>query len=124
MHYTSLFAAAVVVSRLAVASPATDTTVKVDSGLRLIKTSEADPGTWVTEEDKISKYRAKKINFVDITDIKDSETLERLSTTSDGTARVAAITYPTTLTHQTEANALIAKTSSSGPQSWLQTLTK
>jgi hypothetical protein len=38
--------------------------------LRLIKTSEADPGTWVTEEQKITDYVAKNIYFIDITDIK------------------------------------------------------
>jgi len=42
---------------------------KVNAGLRLIKTSEADPGIWVTEDEKIEKYTAKNINFIDITDI-------------------------------------------------------
>ena len=39
------------------------------SGLRLIKTSPSDPGTWVSDEDKITKYVAKDIGFIDITDI-------------------------------------------------------
>lgn len=38
--------------------------------LRLIKTSEADPGSWVTEEQKITDYVSKNIYFIDITDIK------------------------------------------------------
>lgn len=38
--------------------------------LRLIKTSEADPGRWVTEAEKLSKYVAKQRYFIDITDIK------------------------------------------------------
>ena len=42
---------------------------KLTTGLRLIKTSPQDPGTWVTEEDKISKYTAKGKTFIDITDI-------------------------------------------------------
>lgn len=33
------------------------------------------------------------------------------------------MTYPATLTHQTEANALIAQLSTTGPKSWLTTLT-
>jgi leucyl aminopeptidase len=38
--------------------------------LRLIKTSATDPGTWVTEEQKITDYVSKDIHFIDITDIK------------------------------------------------------
>ena len=52
---------------LAAAAPATETTD--NSELRLIKTSPTDPGTWVTEEQKITDYTAKNIGFVDITDI-------------------------------------------------------
>lgn len=92
------------------------------SGLRLIKTSASDSGTWVSEEDKITKYRAKNVNFVDITDIKDPDTLKRLDGKDGGdTARV---TYPTSVSHQTEANTYIAKANTSGPQSWLKTLTE
>lgn len=42
----------------------------LDTELRLIKTSEADPGVWVTEDQKIEQYVAKNIHFIDITDIK------------------------------------------------------
>ena len=38
--------------------------------LRLIKTSASDPGTWVTEEQKITDYVSKDIHFIDVTDIK------------------------------------------------------
>lgn len=95
--------------------------------LRLIKTSESDPGTWVTEEQKIVDYVSKDIHFVDITDIKDKEVLAILSgqeLVSRAQLEARAVTYPTTLTHQTEAKALIAKNSISGPQSWLKTLTE
>ena len=112
------------ISTLGLAVPAIGSVGLTDASLRLIKTSAADVGTWVTEDDKISKYAAKKIAFVDITDIKDPETLARLSLSAGDTARVAGITYPTTLSHQSEANALIAKTNTAGPQSWLMTLTK
>lgn len=41
-----------------------------DSELRLIKTSEADIGQWVTEQDKFDRFISKNIGFIDITDIK------------------------------------------------------
>lgn len=37
-------------------------------GLRLIKTSEQDPGRWMTDEEKLD-YVGKHIHFIDITDI-------------------------------------------------------
>jgi hypothetical protein len=37
-------------------------------GLRLVKTSDDDPGTWMTEEEKFDKLISKKIGFSDITD--------------------------------------------------------
>ncbi len=55
-------------SLLVSALPSTDSS-NVNTDLRLIKTSEIDPGTWVTEEEKVEKYVAKNINFVDVTDI-------------------------------------------------------
>lgn len=36
--------------------------------LRLIKTSENDAGTWMTEEEKFEKLTSKRIGFMDITD--------------------------------------------------------
>lgn len=122
MRLQTSLAALLGVASVATAIPAADSQEKAKANLRLIKTSEADPGVWVSEEDKISKYRAKNINFIDITDIKDPETLGRLSKFDADTARVAAVVYPTTVSHQTEANGLIAKATTSGPQSWLKTL--
>lgn len=43
--------------------------VSPDSTLRLLKTSETDPGTWVREDEKIEKYVARHIDFIDVTDI-------------------------------------------------------
>ena len=123
MHLQTCLAVLVASLTLAMAVPAANI-VKASSGLRLIKTSPTDEGTWVTEEDKISKYTAKKIDFVDITDIKDPQVLKRLSASTEDDFRLAAIAYPTALTHQTEANALIAMTNTTGPRSWLMTLTK
>ncbi|KAL8948086.1 MAG: hypothetical protein Q9183_007721, partial [Haloplaca sp. 2 TL-2023] len=97
---------------------------KVKQGLRLIKTSAADSGTWAAEDDKIHNHTGSRVHFIDITDIKDPEVLARLS--GDDTARVAApvpaITYPG-VSHQAEANGFINQLTTSGPQSWLQTMT-
>lgn len=42
---------------------------KADAGLRLVKTSEEDPGQWVTEAQKFELFTSKNIGFIDITDI-------------------------------------------------------
>jgi leucyl aminopeptidase len=55
-----------------------------DSGLRLIKTSEADAGQWVTEQDKFDRFISKNRGFIDITDIKVS--LLSYQSTSPATA--------------------------------------
>jgi bacterial leucyl aminopeptidase len=36
--------------------------------LRLVKTSDDDPGTWMTEEEKYERFTSKRLGFVDITD--------------------------------------------------------
>ena len=115
--------AAVALSCLVNAVPAGEPQIKRDPSLRLIKISESDPGKWVTEEQKITDYRAKKIDFIDVTDIKDAATLKVLNgdAAPGSNSRVA---YPTTVSHQTEANSLIAQANTTGPKSWLQTLTK
>ena len=95
------------------------------AGLRLIKTSEEDPGTWVTPEAKINEYLANDIHFVDITDITDKDVLYRLSTKPESTVSVRKATdYPTVVSHETEANALIEDVSTSGPEGWLKTMTE
>lgn len=109
-------------SSLVHAIPAPHGQVETRADLRLIKTSETDPGVWVTEDDKISKYRAKHINFIDITDIKDQDTLSRLS--GSGAARLAAVVYPTSVSHQAQANGFIANANTTGPRSWLKTLSE
>lgn len=55
-----------------------ETSVTADASLRLIKVSESDPGTWVREDEKIEKYVAKGVNFVDITDMSVRESSCRL----------------------------------------------
>lgn len=45
-----------------------DTLKAREKGLRLVKTSEEDPGIWLTEEEKFDQLISKKIGFVDITD--------------------------------------------------------
>ncbi|KAH6842602.1 hypothetical protein B0I37DRAFT_313906 [Chaetomium sp. MPI-CAGE-AT-0009] len=108
-----------------VAAPAAESQ-RADTGLRLIKTSPEDPGKWVTEEQKITDYKSKGIGFVDITDITDPEVLAVLSApdTQQGNALSArAVSYPSSVSHKEEANALLAQVSVTGPQGWLKTLT-
>jgi hypothetical protein len=90
-------------------------------------TSPEDPGRWVTEEQKIRDYKSKGIGFVDITDITDAQVLAALSTPDteeDQIFLAQAVSYPSTVSHQTEVNPLLAKVSTTNPQSWLKTLTE
>lgn len=39
-----------------------------EKNMRLVKISEDDAGTWVTEDEKFDKFISKHIHFVDITE--------------------------------------------------------
>ena len=103
-----------------------------EPGKSLIKTSPSDPGTWVTEQQKVTEYHAKGIKFVDITGITDAEVLAYYSTPDDNgdddaansTLNARAITYPTTVSHRAEADPLIAQLSTVNQQAWAKTLTE
>ncbi|KAI1123061.1 Zn-dependent exopeptidase [Nemania abortiva] len=88
--------------------------------LRLVKTSEEDPGTWMTEEEKFEKLTSKRIGFMDITDTMELEAM--------GAARRAArlqqraATFPSAPSHQTQANALIKNVKQANLESWTNTL--
>ncbi|CAG8950836.1 hypothetical protein HYFRA_00003053 [Hymenoscyphus fraxineus] len=135
MHFSSVLSVLVASSSLVVAVPPTDRPSQINPDLRLIKTSEADPGTWVTEDQKIEEYVAKNIGFIDITDItprhilriliedQNATTLAKLSTVEDvSLVQAVAVSYPSSLTHQTQANTLINSLNTTGPKSWLKTL--
>jgi leucyl aminopeptidase len=68
--FSSLGVVIFAVSSIVAALPSTDSSSAINAGLRLIKTSETDPGIWVTEEQKIVEYVAQNSYFIDITDIK------------------------------------------------------
>ncbi|KAL8677946.1 MAG: hypothetical protein Q9186_005669 [Xanthomendoza sp. 1 TL-2023] len=123
MYFKSFLATSLLTLSMATAATISDNEFKarVKQGLRLIKTSAADPGSWVTDEEKISNYTGKCAHFVDITDIKDPEVLKTFDGQKPVNARLAAITYPA-VSHQSEANGLIAQLNTSGPQNWLKTL--
>ncbi|KAK5659483.1 hypothetical protein OQA88_684 [Cercophora sp. LCS_1] len=112
-------------------------------GLRLIKTTATAPAVWVTEDQKWYDYTAKDIDFLDITDItvhttpptqspqanndQDPEVLQILSTPDNGTdstLSARAITYPTAVSHQAEAEPLVAQVTADKPQAWLKTMTE
>lgn len=68
MHFNAVLAVLAATSHLAVAAP-TDAKLAVNPR-RLIKTSEEDPGQWVTEEEKDElTSESKRTQFIDITDI-------------------------------------------------------
>ncbi|KAH8893087.1 Zn-dependent exopeptidase [Thozetella sp. PMI_491] len=94
-------------------------------GLRLIKTSDDDPGVWMTEEEKFDQLISQRIGFMDITD-----TLVRMapavrdSETAAGREKVLEVraTFPSGATHQTEAKTLIAKLVQSNLSTWLNAM--
>jgi bacterial leucyl aminopeptidase len=70
MHLQAALAVLAAACQLVHASPAAED-LQVNKGLRLIKTSEEDPGQWVTEDEKDKLVVAGKyVGFIDITDIK------------------------------------------------------
>ena len=87
------------VVNLVIAAPSIDSTGLQKKALRLIKVSESDPGTSVTEGDKIANYTPKRIGFVDMTDIRDNAVLAKLSGSGCDDARAAAVVYPTSVSH-------------------------
>ncbi|GJN71032.1 hypothetical protein PLIIFM63780_002377 [Purpureocillium lilacinum] len=124
MHVNAALAILAASCPLALAAPA-ESVPAGRTSLRLVKTSEKDPGQWVDEKDFWNKFISKNINFVDITDIEDKEVLAILSgqTASTSVANIAA-TYPDGPQHVDEANKLISQSNTNGPQSWLKTLTE
>jgi leucyl aminopeptidase len=90
--------------------------------LRLVKTSEEDPGQWVTPEEKFERFTSKGIGFIDITDIKEQRVLKALSTKPEDRVTVHAVDFPTELSHVEEANGLIGSASTAEPQAWVEHL--
>lgn len=70
MHFSNAALLALAASFQLVLSAPADKTVKINRLLRLVKTSEEDPGKWVTEDQKFELFTSKGIGFIDITDIK------------------------------------------------------
>ncbi|KAK8059784.1 peptidase family M28 [Apiospora saccharicola] len=110
---TALHAAAVLGALTAQSLPARD------EELRLVKTSDEDAGTWMTEEQKFEQLISKGIHFADITDTMELETLraERLASALEKRA-----TFPSGASHQSQASPLIAKLSQSNLQTWTNTM--
>lgn len=68
MHLTASLLALVVTLPSVIAAPSGDAPTR--PLMRLVKTSESDPGQWVTEQQKFDRFTSKNIGFIDITDIK------------------------------------------------------
>lgn len=109
--------AATLVSAYAAEGVTPDTTK-----LRLVKTSEEDPGQWVTPEEKWELFTSKGIGFIDITDIKEQRVLKALSTKPEDRVTIHAVDFPGELSHVEEANGFIAGASTTEPQAWLEHL--
>ncbi|KAI1496513.1 bacterial leucyl aminopeptidase [Biscogniauxia marginata] len=103
------------------AVPAESKVNRQAGGLRLIKISDEDPGTWMTEEEKFENLISKRIGFMDITDTMELETLGA-KRTSINVKRASAFAFPTTPSHQTEAKALIANVKQNNLQTWTNSL--
>ena len=78
MHFNAFLTVLVAAGHAVQAAPSSDSP-KTDALLRLVKTSEEDPGQWVTEEQKFERFTSKRIGFVDITDIQVSEPCRKTS---------------------------------------------
>ncbi|KAI0394619.1 Zn-dependent exopeptidase [Xylariaceae sp. FL0594] len=104
----------------AVASDPRPILSKPASEFRLVKTSENDPGTWMTEEEKFEKLTSKRIGFMDITDTMDLEAMGAARRAQFKTSAAAA--FPSGASHQTQANALIKNLKQSNLQTWVNSL--
>lgn len=120
-----LFASA---ARFISAAPANDVRPIDFSEKRLIKTSEEDPGRWVSEDEKASLIKpGHRLNFIDITGIQDEEDLLTGFSTppsASSTLQARQNAYPANLSHIEEANALIDRVSNNEAQTWLKSLTE
>lgn len=93
------------------------------AGMRLIKTSEEDPGKWINKEDKYSMIKSKGgcAHYIDITNIEDAAVLNRLSSKDRIEVKKVA-EFPTELSHVEEANGFISSANTDGPQTWVDHL--
>jgi hypothetical protein len=87
-------------------------------GLRLVKTSDTDAGRWVTEEEKFSRFIAKRIPFIDVTETFDLDSV-------GAAARAGRSgTFPSEPAHQSEAKPLLPKLSVAKIRAGLTTYTR
>ncbi|TLD30373.1 hypothetical protein PspLS_02661 [Pyricularia sp. CBS 133598] len=103
-------------------APAAESTTGASTERHLVKLSPADPGTWLTDEEK-EVLAVHRVGFHDITGVSEEE-LAVLSADPEEVKLEArqAVTYPTTLANQAEAVRLSNQATTTNPQSWLTTL--
>ena len=114
MVFKVALAALAATAQLAMAKPG-------EAGMRLIKTSEEKPATWMTDKD-IYALKGEHVGFIDITDIKDPSFVKALSTKPKDRVTHLKAAFPTELSHIEEANTLIGNSNTDGPQSNLNPL--
>ncbi|KAH7038156.1 leucyl aminopeptidase [Microdochium trichocladiopsis] len=85
---------------------------------RLVKTSDEDAGTWMTEEQKWD-LTAQGIRFIDITDTieLEDEYLARLNTSLE-TRELSRRAIPSSPSHQSEAAPLVAAATQTNMKTW------
>ncbi|KAI0020371.1 Zn-dependent exopeptidase [Xylariomycetidae sp. FL0641] len=94
--------------------------ISVARDLRLIKTSDEDAGTWMTEEEKFEKLISKHIGFMDITETSDLESM--VAAKSSAKAQRDTTAFPSSASHQTEANKLIKNLEQDNLETWVNAM--
>ncbi|KAL0932565.1 peptidase family M28 [Colletotrichum truncatum] len=127
MRFVIYLVALIASATLSASAPVADRPSPIESGLRLVKTSEADPGSWVTEDDK-DRMRLNGISFYDITDI-DVQKIDDISDVSNSLELRSVlarqtVTYPTHLSHQARTQCLLPRVNTDGPKVWLKNMTE
>ncbi|KAF4506109.1 hypothetical protein G6O67_006227 [Ophiocordyceps sinensis] len=116
MRVNGVVAALVGVSRhLARAVP--DNATQADPTLRLIKTSESDPGQWIAKDQLFQLFTSKRIGFMDMTNLDQDEDKNSTLVARQG------VSYPDRILHEEEANTFFRHLENRQPRKWLRTLT-
>lgn len=85
-------------------------------GMRLIKTTPEDPGSWYTEDEKFEHFVSQHLHFVDATETADLESL--------GFQSFAALAdLPTSLSKQAVVTPLLSQVTTSNIAGWLTPFT-
>lgn len=137
----SLAVALVASAQLATAASLVRSSTELSKGLRLVKTSEADPGSWVHPDDYFDRFTSKGLGFIDITEIQvcrptcppflatlltnpqDNEVMAILNGDVPFEA-ASAQSFPDKMMHVEEAKKLIGASSIDASKGWIKELSE